>query len=111
MKLKITCDYCSESIVYDDSETKPKTCVHCNSFIDHLQPAPETDPVSAPAAESMPVTQYEGLELICQKTGAVIKINHAAQTVIGRESSGKEILASVPQVSRRHAQIDFENGR
>ncbi len=83
MNLKITCDYCSGAIVYDDSEPKPKTCVHCNSFIDHRAPVPETDQVHALRAKSMPDTEYEGFELICKKTGAVIKINHAVQTVIG----------------------------
>ncbi len=109
MKLKIICDYCGESIVFDDSEPKPKTCGNCNSFIDHLLPVPLTEPAVSTRTEISPDKEYDGLELICQKTGAVIRISHTAQTVIGRESAGKEILSAVQQVSRKHAQIDFEN--
>jgi pSer/pThr/pTyr-binding forkhead associated (FHA) protein len=107
MKVKITCDYCGESIILDESEARPKTCATCNSFIDHIK-ATSLDELK-PVEETKPSAGFEGLELICQKTGAVIKINHSTQTVIGRESTGKEILSSVQQVSRKHASIDYEN--
>lgn len=109
MKLKMACDYCGTTIVFDGTEPKPNTCNNCNSFIDHLRPVPVAETVKS--VEAAPDAEFQGLELVCQKTGAIIKISHAMHTVLGRESTGKEILSSVPQISRKHAQIDFENGQ
>jgi hypothetical protein len=58
----------------------------------------------APAEPTMLVLTY-------QKTGQRITVADAHGVVLGREGYGRELLATIPQVSRAHCQVECRDGK
>lgn len=109
MKFNLTCDYCGGSIVFGRPEERPATCPSCNSYLGHLTAAEiPGEAMPSPREDRQPAGH---LELVCQKSGAIIRIDPADRIEIGREAVGREVLSKTPQISRTHCLIECEDGK
>lgn len=107
MNYRIICDYCDESIPFSEGDQRPQTCPKCNSFISHLPPEPMPN-----AEPHVPATHPEmELVLVYQNNGQEIHIPAAARINVGRQHHGKEVLEKIPQISRIHCIIEYQDGR
>jgi len=101
---KITCDYCFEENLFENPNKAPDFCTNCNTALGHLVPVEIADENSS---GSNRLRIPDGFRLTYEKTGASIEIAHNDIIVLGRHSTGKEILGNIPQVSREHCKIEF----
>ena len=106
---KITCDYCFEDNFFDDEEKRPEICSNCNSPINHLEARDSSENPDI-EKESKKSKRLDGLILIYEKTNSWIEIPHAEIVVLGRQSTGREVLWKIPQISREHCKIEYLDG-
>ena len=105
---KIVCDFCGTENIFPDPDKRPVHCSNpaCQNSLDKLE---IIEMVEEPQPDNGTIT---GVKLIYQKTSQEIILDKQVEKIIlGRENSGKEILAGIPQISRSHCSIEFNNNQ
>lgn len=106
---KVTCDYCFEEQTFKNLSDQPDFCSNCNTQINHITPVEIDDEAEADADDRSGTPN--GFTLTYEKTGKSIEIKHNEIIILGRQNSGKELMESIPQISREHCKIEFFDGR
>lgn len=102
----LICAYCSETVLWRDSEAQPTECPNCFSSIEVAVQVPASAASTATSEALLP----DGLTLTYIKTGETVRLAHEERIVIGREKAGSELLGKLPQVSRTHCFIEYRSG-
>jgi len=88
---KIICKYCKKEIEIKNLVSMEIECPNCLSKIN--------------------LKKMKKVELIYQKTGGKITLHIYNEKILGRENYGKEILKDIPQISRKHCKLMFQDNK